>query len=143
MTKKIINSLLVLAVGGLMLGSAAAQTTTPAAPAPPSTAPGPAGPNDVNSGPGVNDPGHPRINQTDQRQQNQQNRVANDIQDGKMTPGQAAHVEKQDARIENQEKADIAKDGGRHITKAQQRQLNREQNRVNHKILKDQQSNKK
>jgi hypothetical protein len=139
MTNKITNSLLVLVVGGLMIGSAAAQTTTPAPAAPP---PVPVGTNNVNSGPGVQDQGHPRINQVDNRQQNQQNRVANDIQDGKMTPAQAAQVEKSDARIENQEKADIAKDGGRHITKAQQRQLNREQTRVSRKINKDQKSNK-
>jgi hypothetical protein len=126
-----------------MSASAAAQTTTSPAPgtnpAPPAaTAPSGA----VNSGPGVNDPGHPRINQLDKRQQNQQNRISNDIKDGKMTPAQAAQVEKQDARIENQEKADIAKDGGRHITKAQQRQLNREQTRVSRKINRDQKANK-
>jgi hypothetical protein len=139
MTNKLTNSLLVLAVGGLMFASAAAQTTTQA---PAANTPGPAGTNNVNSGPGVDDKGHPRINQVDNRQQNQQNRISNDIKDGKMTPAQAAQVEKQDARIENQEKADIAKDGGRHITKAQQRQLNREQTRVSRKINKDQKANK-
>ncbi|HEY4813177.1 MAG TPA: hypothetical protein VIH58_00800 [Chthoniobacterales bacterium] len=146
MTNKLTNSLLVVAVGGLMFASAAAQTTTQANPGttpPPASSPsGPTGANNVNSGPGVDDQGHPRINQLDNRQQNQQNRVSNDIKDGKMTPGQAAQVEKQDARIENQEKADIAKDGGRHITKAQQRQINREQTRVSRKINKDQKANK-
>jgi uncharacterized lipoprotein YajG len=146
MTNKLTNSLLVLAVGGLMFASAAAQTTTQAAPgtspAPPVATQTPAQTNNVNSGPGVDDKGHPRINQVDNRQQNQQNRISNDIKDGKMTPAQAAQVEKQDARIENQEKADIAKDGGRHITKAQQRQLNREQTRVSRKINKDQKANK-
>ena len=37
----------------------------------------------------------------------------------------------------------LLKNGGTHLTKAQQRQLNREQNRVSHKIYKDKQSNKK
>ena len=153
MTNKITNALLILAVGGLMLASAAAQTTTtttPAAPAPAASTPAPApapatnGPTkSVTSGPGVYDKGHPRINQVDRRQQNQQQRISNDIKDGKMTPAQAAQVEKQDARIENQEKADIAKNGGTHLTKAQQRQINREQNRTSKKILKDQKSNKK
>jgi len=147
MTNKLTNSLLVLAVGGLMFASAAAQTTTPAAPGtiPAPSAVTPSGqlrPDNVNSGPGVDDKGHPRINQLDNRQQNQQNRISNDIKDGKMTPAQAAQVEKQDARIENQEKADIAKDGGRHITKAQQKQINREQTRVSRKINKDQKANK-
>jgi len=151
MTNKITNALLILAVGGLMLASAAAQTTTtttPAAPAASTPAPAPApatnGPTkSVTSGPGVYDNGHPRINQVDQRQQNQQQRISNDIKDGKMTPAQAAQVEKQEAKIENHEKADIAKDGGTHVTKAQQKQLNRQEKRASRQIYKDKQSNKK
>jgi hypothetical protein len=132
-----------------MLASATAQTTntTTQAPVAPTTgsAPTPAGTGQsgaqsVASGPGVYDKGHPRIDQTDRRQQRQQNRIANGLKNGTMTPAQAAQVEKRDARIENQEKTDIAKNGGTHLTKAQQQQINREQNRTSRQIYKDKHS---
>src|SRR5215471_19340808 len=118
MTKTITKSLLVLAVGGLMLSSAAAQTTTSGA------------------GPGVVDPNHPRVNEINQREQNQQNRIANGIKNDKLTPGQAARLERGEQRLENNEKRDMAKDNG-HLTKKDQRQLNREANHMSKRIYKD------
>jgi hypothetical protein len=116
---KITKSLVVLAVGGLMsLGSAAAQSNTSGA------------------GPGVDDPNHPRVNQVNQREQNQQDRIANGMKDGQLTPGQAAHLEKGEQRLENNEKRDMAKDNG-HLTKQDQRQLNREANHMSNKIHQD------
>jgi hypothetical protein len=116
---KITKSLVILAVGGLMsLGSAAAQSNTSGA------------------GPGVDDPNHPRVNQVNQREQNQQNRIANGMKDGQLTPGQAAHLEKGEQRLENNEKRDMAKDNG-HLTKQDQRQLNREANHMSNKIHQD------
>jgi hypothetical protein len=115
---KITKSLLVLAVGGLMtIGSAAAQQTN-------------------TSGAGQDDPNHPRVNQVNQREQNQQDRIANGEKNDKLTPGQAANLEKGQQRLENNEKADMAKDNG-HLTKQNQRQLNREANRQSQKIYKD------
>jgi uncharacterized lipoprotein YajG len=123
MINKITNSLLVLAVGGLMLaGSAAAQTTTNS--------------NTSGAGAGVDDPNHPRVNQINQREQNQQDRIANGIKNDKLTPGQAAKLEKGQQRLENNEKKDMAADNG-HLTKKDQRQLNREANRQSKKIYKD------
>jgi len=123
MTNKITSSLLVLAVGGLMLaGSAAAQTAT--------------NPNTSGAGAGVVDPNHPRVNQVNRREQNQQNRIANGIKNDKLTPGQAAHLEKGQQRLQNNEKKDMAADHG-HLTKADQRQLNREANRQSKQIYKD------
>ena len=119
MKNKITNSLLVLAVGGLMLaGSAAAQTTTSGA------------------GPGVDDPGHPRVNEVNNREANQQNRIANGIKDRQLNANQAAHLENNEARIQNQEQKDMAEHNG-HLTKGEQRQLNREQNRQSKQIYKD------
>jgi hypothetical protein len=116
---KITKSLVVLAVGGLMsLASAAAQSNTSGA------------------GPGVDDPNHPRVNQVNQREQNQQDRIANGMKDGQLTPGQAAHLEKGEQRLENNEKRDMAKDNG-HLTKQDQRQLNREANHMSNKIHQD------
>jgi hypothetical protein len=121
MINKITNSLLVLAVGGLMLaGSAAAQTNS----------------NTSGAGAGVDDPNHPRVNQINQREQNQQNRIANGIKNDKLTPGQAEKLEKGQQRLVNNEKKDMAANNG-HLTKKDQRQLNREANRQSRKIYKD------
>ena len=118
-TMNIRNLLLALALGGLMAGSALAQN-----------------PNTVGGGPGVYDPGHPRVNQINQREQNQQNRIANGIKNDKLTPGQTAHLERQENRLVRNEKRDMAKDGG-HLTKADQAKLNREANHVSRDIYRD------
>lgn len=119
MTKKITHSLLVLAVGGLMFaGSAAAQTTTSGA------------------GPGVVDPGHPRVNQVNGREANQQQRIANGVNNGKLTAGQTANLEKREANVQAREQKDMAAHNG-HLTKAEQKGINRQQNRISRSIYKD------
>ena len=102
----------------MLAGSAAAQTTTSGA------------------GPGVDDPGHPRVNEVNNREANQQNRIANGIKDRQLNANQAAHLENNEARIQNQEQKDMAEHNG-HLTKGEQRQLNREQNRQSKQIYKD------
>ena len=106
----------------MLAGSAAAQTTTNS--------------NTSGAGAGVDDPNHPRVNQINQREQNQQDRIANGIKNDKLTPGQAANLEKGQQRLQNNEKKDMAADNG-HLTKKDQRQLNREANRQSKKIYKD------
>ncbi len=118
MNNKLSNSLLILAVGGLMIGSAAAQTSTSGA------------------GPGVVDPNHPRVNQVNRREGRQQKRIANGINNGSLTPKEASHLEKREASIQNQEQRDMAKHNG-HLTKAEQRQLNRRENRTSRAIYRD------
>jgi len=125
MTNKITKSLAVLAVGGLMfVGSAAAQQD-----------------NTSGAGAGQVDPGHPRVNQVNQREQNQQDRIANGVKNDKLTPGQTANLEKGQQRLQNNEKRDMAKDNG-HLTKQDQKQLNKEANRQSKKIYKDKHSDK-
>ncbi|MGA8617527.1 MAG: hypothetical protein WB660_03270 [Candidatus Sulfotelmatobacter sp.] len=120
MMNKYTKSLLVLAVGGLMsLGAAAAQTQ-----------------NTSGAGPEQADPGHPRVNEVNARETNQQDRIANGVKNGTLTPGQTAHLENREQQIENQEKADMAAHNG-HLTKGEQKQLNREQNRTSKQIYKD------
>jgi len=127
MIDKITKSLLVLAVGGLIsVGAAAAQTQDS---------------NTSGAGAGVVDPNHPRVNEVNAREQNQQDRIANGEKNGTMTPGQAAHVENQEQHIENQEKADMAAHNG-HLTKREQRQLNKEQNKTSKEIYKDKHNGK-
>jgi hypothetical protein len=123
---KITKSLVILAVGGLMaVGSAAAQQNS----------------NTSGAGAGKVDPGHPRVNQINQREKNQQNRIANGIKNGQLKPGQAARLERGEQRLQNNEKRDMAKDNG-HLTKQDQRQLNREANNMSKRIYKDKHSQK-
>ena len=125
MTNKITRSLLILAVGGLMsIGSASAQTQ-----------------NTSGGGAAQHDPGHPRVNQFNRRETRQQTRIAKGVKSGKLTPKQTAHLEKGEKRLQNNEKKDMAKNNG-HLTKQDQRQLNRESNRTSRRIAKDKNSGK-
>ena len=90
-------------------------------------------PNTEGAGPGVCDPGHPRVNETNRREQRQQDRIANGIQSGQLTPHEATKLERQQQHIVNQEKRDMARHNG-HLTAREQRQLNREQNRASRNI---------
>jgi len=124
MTNKLAKSLAVLAVSGLMiLGSAAAQDNTSGA------------------GAGKIDPGHPRVNQVNSRETRQQNRIANGVKNGQLTPGQTARLERGEQRLQNNEKRDMAKDNG-HLTKKDQRQLNHEANHMSKRIYADKHSGK-
>jgi hypothetical protein len=127
MMNKIVNSLAILAVGGLMfVGSAAAQSTTD---------------NTSGAGPGVVDPGHPRVNQVNGREAHQQKRIGNGIKNGTLTSQQATNLEKRETAVQNREKADMAAHNG-HLTKAEQRGINRQQNRISRSIAHDKASNK-
>ena len=119
------NSLLVLAVGGMLLaGSAAAQTST----------------NASGAGPGVVDPGHPRVNEVNQREENQQQRIANGVSSGKLSAQQTSNLEKREASVQNREQKDMAAHNG-HLTKAEQKGINRQQNRISKSIYKDKHPN--
>ncbi|MGA2336241.1 MAG: hypothetical protein WA383_08180 [Terriglobales bacterium] len=123
MNNKFTNSLLILAVGGLMLaGSASAQTSTTSG-----------------AGPGVVDPGHPRVNQVNGREENQQQRIGNGIKSGKLNSQQAANLEKRESSVQNREQKDMAEHNG-HLTKAEQKGINRQQNRISKSIYNDKHS---
>jgi hypothetical protein len=112
--------LLVLAVGGLMIvGSASAQTSTTSA-----------------AGPGVVDPGHPRVNEVNKREANQQKRIGNGVANGKLTSQQTTNLEKRETSVQNREKKDMAEHNG-HLTKTEQKGINRQQNRISKSIYKD------
>jgi len=121
MINKISKSLLILAVGGLMFSaSAVAQTTT-------STS---------GAGPGVVDPGHPRVNQVNGRETNQQKRIANGIKNGSLSPKEASHLENREANLQKTEQKDMAAHNG-HLTKAEQKNLNQRENHISRTIHKD------
>jgi hypothetical protein len=76
----------------------------------------------------TNVPGHPRVNEVDQRLENQQDRINAGEKNGTITQGQAARDEKRDANIAAQASKDEAKHGG-HLTKGEDKRLNKELNK--------------
>ena len=122
MNNKAMQSLLILAAGALMcIGTASAQAQTS---------------NTSGAGPGQVDPGHPRVNQVNRRETNQQKRIANGIKSGQLTPAETRRLERGEQRLQKNEQRDMAKHNG-HLTKKDQRQLNREANRMSARIAKD------
>ena len=71
-----------------------------------------------------------------QRQQNEQNKISQGVSSGSLTTTQGAHLQNAENRIQQQEASDLAKNNG-HLTGAEDRQLNREENRVNRRINAD------
>lgn len=119
---KLTSLLFTAAVAGLLLtGAAVAQSSN-------------------NNGPGVVDPGHPRVNQVDRREGRQQKRIGNGIQNGTLTSKQASHLQTREAALQNRQSADMAKHNG-HFTKPEQRGLNRQENRISRSIHRDKEKN--
>lgn len=79
------------------------------------------------------DPGHPRVTEVQKRQENQQDRIAKGVKSGSLTPAEATRLEKKEARIDRHKAADMAAHDG-HLTKPEQRRLNRQENRTSRQI---------
>jgi hypothetical protein len=92
--------------------------------------------NAANARPGAVDPNHPRVNEVNQREENQQQRIAQGDASGTLTAGQTAKIEGEENKIQSQETADMDQHNG-HLTKGEQGQLNREENRVSGQIYRD------
>jgi hypothetical protein len=71
--------------------------------------------------------------EVDRRQERQQGRIAQGVQSGQLTPGEAAHLEKKEAALRQEIKNDRAANGGR-LTPAERRQVNRQENRLSRQI---------
>ena len=71
--------------------------------------------------------------EVDRREERQQDRIGQGVQSGQLTPGETAHLEKQEQRIDSQVKTERAENGA-HLTAAERRQVNREQNRESRRI---------
>jgi hypothetical protein len=67
------------------------------------------------------------------RAENQQDRIAQGVKSGDLTAGQAAHLEKKEAKINKEVKKDRAANGGK-LTPQERAQVNRQQNRMSHQI---------
>lgn len=80
-------------------------------------------------------PDHPRVNEVNQRLDNQQARINQGVANGTMTGKQAARDEAHDANIAKRESVDEAKHNG-HLTKGEQNRLNRSENKNSRRIYK-------
>lgn len=76
---------------------------------------------------------HPRREQVNQRLAHQNRRITNEVREGELTHAQAANLRAQDRQIRGEERAMAGHDGG-HITTAEQRALNQQENAVSQQI---------
>ena len=72
----------------------------------------------------------------EQRKENQQNRIADGVKSGQLTAGETANLEKKEAAINKETKADRAANGGK-LTPAEKAQVNRQQNQLSKQIYRD------
>lgn len=78
-------------------------------------------------------PGHPRVNEVNNRINHQQERTNKGIANGTITGKQAANDERRDANIAQRTSADEAKHNG-HLTRREQTNLNHAENRNSRRI---------
>ena len=76
---------------------------------------------------------HPRRAEVNARLANQNRRINKEVREGEITRGQAAKLHHQDHQIRMEERAMASTNGG-HITKAEQRALNQQENQVSREI---------
>ena len=74
--------------------------------------------------------------QVNERRENQQDRVAQGVKSGQLTPHETASLENKEARVNHQIRNDRAANGG-HLTGAEKTQVNHEQNRMSRDIYRD------
>ena len=67
------------------------------------------------------------------RQEKQQDRIAQGIKSGQLTPSEAAHLERREGAINKEVKTERAANGGT-LTPAERRQVNRQENRTSKAI---------
>jgi hypothetical protein len=79
------------------------------------------------------DKNHPRRDEVNDRLHNQNRRIHQEVREGEMSKQQAARLHRQDHRIRREERL-MARNNGGHITKAEQRTLNQQENGVSKKI---------
>jgi hypothetical protein len=68
-----------------------------------------------------------------QRKENQQQRIANGVKNGSLTPKDTAHLENKEANLNKEIRTDRKANGG-NLTNNEKRQVNRQQNRLSKDI---------
>jgi len=85
---------------------------------------------------------HPRRAEVNQRLHNQGQRIREGVKSGKLSQAQAQTLHQEDRQIRTEERADAAQNGS-HITKAEQRQLNQQENAASKQIFQEKHPNAK
>lgn len=76
---------------------------------------------------------HPRRAEVNRRLANQNQRIKQEVKQGEISPSQAAALHQEDHQIRHEERTMASLNGG-HITKAEQRALNQQENAVSKQI---------
>lgn len=76
---------------------------------------------------------HPRRAEVNGRLANQNKRIDNELKEGEISKGKAARLHKEDRQI-RQEERNMAGQNGGHITRQEQKTLNRQENAVSRRI---------
>ena len=71
-----------------------------------------------------------------QRKENQQDRIANGVKNGSLTPRETEHLENREANLNHTIAADRRGDDG-HLTPGEKASINRRQNRISRGIYRD------
>jgi hypothetical protein len=76
---------------------------------------------------------HPRRTEVNSRLANQNRRIHNEVKDGQINKAQAAKLHGEDHAIRQEERTMASTNNG-HVTKAEQRSLNQQENQVSRQI---------
>jgi hypothetical protein len=76
-----------------------------------------------------------------QRKENQQDRIAQGVKSGQLTPRETANLENKEAAINQETRADRKANGGK-LTQGEKAQINRQQNRTSRQIYRDKHNNR-
>ena len=68
-----------------------------------------------------------------QRKENQQQRIANGVENGSLTPKETAHLENKEANLNKEIRTERKQNGG-NLTNQEKRQINRQQNHLSRNI---------
>jgi hypothetical protein len=71
-----------------------------------------------------------------QRKENQQDRIANGVKNGSLTPRETSHLENREANLNHTIRADRKGDDG-HLTPGEKASINNRQNRISRGIYRD------
>jgi hypothetical protein len=74
-------------------------------------------------------------NRIHERKENQQQRIANGVENGSLTPKETAHLENKEAALNKEIRTDRKANGG-NLTNNEKRQINRQQNHLSRNIYK-------
>jgi hypothetical protein len=71
-----------------------------------------------------------------QRKENQQDRIANGVANGSLTPHETANLENKESALNHETRRDRRQNGG-NLTNNEKAQINRQQNRMSRNIYRD------